>query len=219
MTKNTKTTKTTKTTKKAKKAKKQENKKLTSHLKTIATAVKNARQASQEYTAKIIFAFLLDVQEYKKTESRIRDIVSDSFGKEWQAVKGSENRKLRYARIIFESRTEALKNCKNVADVLHYLKTNQEQLSHSRILNINTNQSKPNQGKQASKQASNQASNQESNPNLYGKNPNPESESMQVIAFIKSAVKNPKLLALMNEKLAESGIRIQHLANPIRKVA
>lgn len=210
------------TTKNTKNTKKENiNKELENQLIIIRKTIKKAREASQEYTANLIFAFLLDSQEYKKTESRIRSILADSFGDEWQAVKGSENRKIRYARIIFESRIEALKNCKNSDDVLDYLKTNQKQLSHSKVLNINTNQA----SKKAIKKESKQESNQESNPNLYGKNPNPaknpnpESESMQVIAFIKSAVKNPKLLALMNEKLSESGIKIQYIANPIRKVA
>lgn len=210
------------TTKNTKNTKKENiNKELENQLIIIRKTIKKAREASQEYTANLIFAFLLDSQEYKKTESRIRSILADSFGDEWQAVKGSENRKIRYARIIFESRIEALKNCKNSDDVLDYLKTNQKQLSHSKVLNINMNQA----SKKAIKKESKQESNQESNPNLYGKNPNPaknpnpESESMQVIAFIKSAVKNPKLLALMNEKLSESGIKIQYIANPIRKVA
>ncbi len=216
-TKNTKTTKNTKNTKNTKKE--YTNKALESQLILIRKSIKKAREASQEYTANLIYAFLLDSQEYKKTESRIRSILADSFGNDWQAVKGSENRKIRYARIIFESRIEALKNCKNPDEVLHYLKTNQEQLSHSKVLNINTNQASKQASKKAIKQESNQESNQESKSNLYGKNPNPESESMEVIAFIKSAVKNPKLLALMNEKLAESGIRIQCIANPIRKVA
>ena len=149
----TKTTKTTKTTKKAKTTKttKKEynNKALESQLILIRKSIRKAREASQEYTANLIFAFLLDSQEYKKTESRIRSILADLFGNDWQAVKGSENRKIRYARIIFESRLEALKNCKNSDDVLQYLKMNQEQLSHSKVLNINTNQ-----GKQSSKQSS-----------------------------------------------------------------
>lgn len=209
------TTKNTKNTKNTKK----ENKTLEKHLQTIKTACKNAREASQEYTAKIIYAFLLDTQEYKKTESRIRDIVADSYGEEWQAVKGSENRKIRYARIVFESRVQALESCKNVADVLHYLKTNQKELSHAKILNINTNQRV-----QASKPAGKPVSPKAVDSNLYGtpnpvKNPNPESESMQVIAFIKSAVKNPKLLALMNAKLEDSGIKIQYVPNLVRKAA
>lgn len=209
------TTKNTKNTKNTK----EENKKLIAHLNTIRTACKNAREASQDYTAKIIYAFLLDAQDYKKTEAKIRDIVADSYGDEWQAVKGSENRKIRYARIVFENRIEALKDCKNTADVLHYLKTNQKELSHSKILNINTNQRA-----QASKPAIKPASPQAVNPNLYGtpnpvKNPNPESESMQVVAFLKSAVKNPKLLAMINERLSESGIKIQYIPNLNQKVA
>ena len=208
---NIKNTKNTKNTKK-------ENAKLKKHLQTIKTACKNARQASQEYTAKLIFAFLLDVQEYKKTESRIRDIVADSFGNEWQAVKGSENRKIRYARLVFVSRTEALKDCKKVADVLHYLKTNQKELSHARILNINTNQQKT---KTQNPKPKTQTQNPE--PVNYGK-PNPvpqpaseDSQVLEAVAFIKGIKNNGKLLALMNKQLADAGIKIQVLQEPVRK--
>ena len=211
---NTKATKATKATKNTKK----ENAKLKRHLQTLKTACKNAREASQKYTAKIIYAFLLDSQDYKKTETKIRQIVSDSYGEDWETVKGSENRKIRYARVIFERRIEALKNCKNTGEVLHYLKTNQKELSHSKILNINTNQGKANQGK-----ANQGKPNQGPEPVNYGK-PNPvpqpaseDSQVLEAVAFIKGIKNNEKLIALMNKHLADAGIKIQVLQEPVRK--
>ena len=193
------------------------NKELAQALATLKKHIKNARESSRIYTAGIIWAFLCGKQDYKKTEAKIRDMVKDSYGVDWEAAKGAENKKIRFARVIFESRLEALESCESADDVLAYLKQNADELTFSKVLNVNQNQKEKSPRHKIEKPES------ESDSNLYGKpnpvkNPNPESESMELIAFLKSAVKNPQLLQMINTKLASDGIHIQYVPS-LRKVA
>lgn len=213
MTKNTKTTKTTKTTK--------QNAELIRALASIKKQVKNARESSQVLTASMIWAFLTDKENYKTTEKSINEILKNSFNAEdWTRVRGGELRKVRYARLVFESRLEALEKCQDEKSVLLYLKNNESTLSYSRILNTKQNQKKADSSESTLKKIQPiEISPDSLDKTIQKANPNPESAMLETVAFLKSIAYNDKLLKMLNDKIKSAGIRITYGVATVKKSA
>ena len=209
MTKNTKNTKNTK-----------QNAELVRALASIKKQVKNARESSQLLTASFIWAFLTDKESYKTTAKEINEILKNSFNPEdWTRVRGGELRKVRYARLVFESRLEALESCKDEKSVLLYLKNNESSLSYAKVLNIKQNQKKKVDSSESSVKKIQPV---EVNPESLDKskaNPNPESAMLETVAFLKSIAYNKKLMDMLNEKIKSAGIRITYGVTTVKKSA
>jgi hypothetical protein len=212
MTKNTKNTKNTK-----------QNADLIRALASIKKQVKNARESSQLLTASFIWAFLTDKESYKTTEKNINNILKDSYNADdWKRIRGGELRKVRYARILFETRIEALEKCQNDKDVLFYLKNNEKELSYSKVLNLKQNQKKTDS--QESKNGKippvvvDVESLDKTQPTQKA-NPNPDSAMLETVAFLKSIAYNPKLIEKLNEKIKSAGIRIAYGVASVKKSA
>lgn len=194
-----------------------ENKTLKTLLNTFKTYARNQKESSINHTAKIIYAFSLDCQNYTKTERQIRDILKDSFGSQWDSVYGAENKKIRYARLCFERYISLFEN-KTEKEIIDILKEKTDIFSYSKIFNINQNQKKKTPRHKTEKTES------ESDSDLYGKpNPTPlakagESDLMNCVAYLQSIGKNAHLLAVLNTKLAKSGLHIVYNAQ-LKKVA
>lgn len=197
-----------------------ENKTLKTLLNTFKTYARNQKESSINHTAKIIFAFTLDCQNYTKTERQIRDILKDSFGSQWDSVYGSENKKIRYARLCFERHITLFEN-KTENEIIDILKEKTDIFSYSKIFNINQNQ----KGKTPRhKTEKTEKTESESDSALYGKpNPTPlakagESDLMACVSYLQTIGKNAHMLAVLNTKLAKSGLHITYNAQ-LRKVA
>jgi hypothetical protein len=166
---------------------------------------------------------LKDVENYKTTEKRINDILKESFNPEdWTRVRGGELRKVRYSRLVFESRLEALEKCKDEKSVLLYLKNNESQLSYSRILNTKQNQKKTDSQESKSGKIPPVVVDVESldkTQPTQKANPNPESAMLEAVAFLKSIAYNPKLIEKLNEKIKTTGIRITYGVASVKKSA
>ena len=211
MTKITKATKATKAT----------NPDLIQALASIKKQVKNARESSQFLTASFIWAFLTDKENYKKTEKEINEILKNSYNPEdWTRVRGGELRKVRYARLVFEARLEALESCKDEKSVLLYLKNNESTLSYSRILNTKQNQKKADSSESTVKKIQPIEISPDSLDKTSQKaNPNPDSAMLEAVAFLKSIAYNQKLIEKLNEKIKTAGIRITYGVASVKKSA
>lgn len=197
-----------------------ENTTLKTLLNTFKTYARNQKESSINHTAKIIYAFSLDCQNYTKTERAIRDILKEGFGTQWDSVYGAENKKIRYARLCFERYTTLFEN-KTEKEIVNVLKEKTEIFSYSKIFNINQNQKAKTPRHKTEKTEKTES---ESDSNLYGK-PNPvplakasESDLMSCIAYLQGIAKNQHILNILNTKLVKCGLHITY-SNQVKKVA